>query len=418
MPVRVPKYRLHKPSGQALVEIRGQRIYLGKFDSSESRERYHRIICELLKPGVETQVISANPLQQITVSELILGYFQYARQYYTKGGKPTDEIAAIRTALRRLRKLYGNIPANDFGPKSYKLVREAMIQEGLSRKYINDSMARILRMFFWGVAEELLPPAIPQALKSVPGLRKGRSAAQESKPIQALPEETYRATLPFLPPVVRQMVGFQRLTGCRPAEVCNLRSCDVDQSEDIWIYSPEVHKTEHLGRQRLIYIGPRAQQILLEFLIPGSIDYCFRPCDSERQRRELLSARRTTPIAYGNRVGSNRSTTPRKSPGDKYTSDSYRRAIHRACDKAFMHPELSHLPQNELSTVQQQELAQWRSEHRWSPNRLRHSAATEIRKKFGLEAAQVVLGHSSAHTTQIYAERDMAKGFEVAKSIG
>ena len=55
---------------------------------------------------------------------------------------------------------------------------------------------------------------------------------------------------------------------------------------------------------------------------------------------------------------------------------------------------------------------------RWSPNRLRHSAATEIRKQFGLEAAQVSLGHSSADITQIYAERDAELVGEVARKIG
>jgi hypothetical protein len=36
---------------------------------------------------------------------------------------------------------------------------------------------------------------------------------------------------------------------------------------------------------------------------------------------------------------------------------------------------------------QKQEIRTWRKEHRWSPNRLRHTKATEIRKQFGLEAA-------------------------------
>jgi integrase len=49
---------------------------------------------------------------------------------------------------------------------------------------------------------------------------------------------------------------------------------------------------------------------------------------------------------------------------------------------------------------------------------LRHTAATEIQSKFGLEAAQVVLGHSTADVTQIYAERDLAKAMEVAQQIG
>jgi integrase len=55
---------------------------------------------------------------------------------------------------------------------------------------------------------------------------------------------------------------------------------------------------------------------------------------------------------------------------------------------------------------------------RWSPNQLRHTAATQIRREFGLEAAQVILGHSKADVTQVYAERDLAKGAEVARRIG
>jgi site-specific recombinase XerC len=54
----------------------------------------------------------------------------------------------------------------------------------------------------------------------------------------------------------------------------------------------------------------------------------------------------------------------------------------------------------------------------WHPNQLRHSAATTIRKTFGLEAAQVILGHSRADVTQVYAERDNAKALEVIRKIG
>ena len=55
---------------------------------------------------------------------------------------------------------------------------------------------------------------------------------------------------------------------------------------------------------------------------------------------------------------------------------------------------------------------------KWSPNRLRHSAATEIRKQFGLEAAQVTLGHATADVSQIYAERDLTLAVEVMRKIG
>ena len=41
-----------------------------------------------------------------------------------------------------------------------------------------------------------------------------------------------------------------------------------------------------------------------------------------------------------------------------------------------------------------------------------------IRTRFGLEAAQIVLGHARADVTQIYAERDMTKAHSVMAEIG
>ena len=55
---------------------------------------------------------------------------------------------------------------------------------------------------------------------------------------------------------------------------------------------------------------------------------------------------------------------------------------------------------------------------KWSPNQLRHSAATEIRRQFGLETAQVALGHAAADITQVYAERDLVLAVEVMRKIG
>jgi integrase len=54
----------------------------------------------------------------------------------------------------------------------------------------------------------------------------------------------------------------------------------------------------------------------------------------------------------------------------------------------------------------------------WHPHQLRHTHATEVRRRFGLEAAQVALGHSQAAVTEIYAERDTALASCVAHEIG
>jgi integrase len=215
MSVRIPKYRLHRGSGQALIQINGQRIYLGVYDSPESQEQYRRLVAEFLATGQRPEPKrSAN--SPLTIDQLILAYFRYATGYYQKDGKPTDELDGIRSALRRLRQLYGRTLARDFGPMAFKLVREAMVQEELSRKYINDSMSRIRRMFRWAVAEELVSVSVHQALATVPGLRRDRSKARETEPVAPVADEVVEATLDHMPPIVADMVRLQRLTGCRP----------------------------------------------------------------------------------------------------------------------------------------------------------------------------------------------------------
>ena len=60
----------------------------------------------------------------------------------------------------------------------------------------------------------------------------------------------------------------------------------------------------------------------------------------------------------------------------------------------------------------------WRKAHRWHPNQLRHAFATRVRKGYWLEAAQVLLGHSKADVTQVYAERNETLAADVAAKIG
>ena len=87
-----------------------------------------------------------------------------------------------------------------------------------------------------------------------------------------------------------------------------------------------------------------------------------------------------------------RKRKPRKQPGDHYTVASYRKAIQVACQKACI--------------------------QKWHPHQLRHTAATEIRKRFGIEATRIILGHEDARTAQICAEEDRSRGVEITRSIG
>ena len=100
----------------------------------------------------------------------------------------------------------------------------------------------------------------------VTGLRKGRTEAREADPVLPVDDKIVNQTLEHVPEVIGDMIRLQRLTGMRPQEVCMMRPMDIDRSEDVWVYRPESHKTEHHDRDRIIFIGKQAQQVLLNYL--------------------------------------------------------------------------------------------------------------------------------------------------------
>jgi integrase len=403
----VPKFRKHKSSGQAFVEINGRRHYLGPHGTKASRLEYDRLITEWLSSG--RSVSFGTPAHVVSITELVVDYVEHVKAYYGTG--PNSELHRVTRVLRPVRELYGRTPAADFSVLQFKSIRQRLIDEGLARTFINASMRRIIRMFKWGAAEARISASVPQTLAIVPGLKWGKTTARETEPIGPAEDKLVEATLPHLPDVIADMVRVQRLTGCRPAEICAVRPCDINRSVDVWEFRPHSHKTSYRGRERVIFVGPQAQAVLLRYLARDAEAHCFRPCDSEAKRRAAQHAARKTPLSCGNVPGSHRVRHKRqRPPGESYNPRSYHQAVQYGCLKAFPVPE--EIVDDPAA------VAKWRAQHRWFPNQLRHSAATEIRKRFGLEAAQTVLGHSKADVTQVYAERDYALAARVAREVG
>jgi integrase len=117
-----------------------------------------------------------------------------------------------------------------------------------------------------------------------------RTVAREPRRVLPVPDDVVDATLPHVPSIVADMVRFQRLTGCRPGEVCQIRPCDVDRSGEVWQYRPKSHKTEHHGRERIIYIGPQAQAVLLPYLLIDSQAHCFSQDSQDRLQQRSVPA--------------------------------------------------------------------------------------------------------------------------------
>lgn len=405
-PLQIPTYRLHKPSGRAFVELQGRRRYLGKHGSQESLRAYSRLISQ--SPQAKTAVANDVKSDAIpTINQLILRYYEeFARTYYVKNGQPTQEQVNIRHALRFLRTHFGAVPATEFGPLSLKRLIALMIDHGLARTTVNGSVSRVRRMFRWAVSEEILPPAVVQALDAVPGLRKGRTLAREPEAIGPVAIDDVKATLPLLSPVLQAMVNLQLLSGCRPGEICSLRPCDVERCEGAWRYCPFSHKTEHRGIERQIFFGPRAQKILLPFLDGREPEtFCFQPLEAEKQRSACRRTFRKGPLTPSQRA---RKPKPRgrRRPRDRYAKDSFRRAIARTCEKAF--PTVG---MDDAVGVSNRS-------HHCAPNRLRHTRAPELRSRFGIDAAAAVLGHADLKATQIYAAKDFEKAASIMTQIG
>jgi integrase len=184
------------------------------------------------------------------------------------------------------------------------------------------------------------------------------------------------------------MVLFQWHTGCRPGEVCSIRADEIDKTGEVWLYKPTYHKLAYRGKPRTIAIGKAGQEVLVPFLDrPG---YLFSPAHAVELWQAEKRAKRKTPVQPSQVC--RKKAAPKKQPGHRYETEQYNRAIARACKAAGLEPR--------------------------HPNRLRHSFATRVRHAFGLEAAQVLLGHSSADITQTYAQRDLNLAIRVACQIG
>jgi integrase len=377
-----PTYTLHRPSGQGRCRIRGKSYYFGPFALPTSKAKYEKFIADWLA--------KQDPNAGQTIDDLAILFFDHAEQYYKHpDGSPTGETRNLRDAMRPLLELFGNAPIIEFGPRRLKMVRDRMIASGMCRSNVNRQIHRIRRMFSWGVENELVDPQRYAALKEVKALSQGRTEAVESEPVEPVAESAVTAVRPFLTRVLCAMVDLQLLTGARPGEICLLRPADISvRTDGTWSYRPPRHKTAWRGKERVIILGPQAQDVLRPFLDRPADSYCFSPAESELERSLIRRRMRQTPMTPSQAAR----PAPQRVLSDRYVKDSYGRAVRRAC---------------QLAKIDE-----------WSPGQLRHTRATEIREKYGLEGVAAVLGHGDLKTSTIYAARNIKEAVSIMREIG
>ena len=143
----------------------------------------------------------------------------------------------------------------------------------------------------------------------------------------------------------------------------------------------------------MIPLGPLAQVVLQSFPKLDPKAPIFSPIDADQEHREEKRRKRKTKVQPSQRArDERRRRNPRRNLQPQYDIHAYRRAIVRACNAAKV--------------------------DRWSPNQLRHAAATRIRREYGLDAARALLGHTSPAVTEVYAELDLAQARRIMERVG
>ena len=391
-----PTYTQHKQSGRGRLiwtdtaGIRREKLLPGAYGSEESLAAKARLELELATSPTRSPVDPTD----ITVAELLAAYLVYAERYYIDAeGKPTKELDNMKTAIKPVRKLYAETIAAEFGPRALAAVRQHMIGLGWCRSLVNHQIDRVRRAMKWAASEELIPVTTYQALRTLAGLRRGRTEAKESEPVKPIADEVVKATLPHLPHHVSVMVELMLHTGMRPSEVCAMTLNQIDRSGDVWKYRPAKHKTAHHGKERVIPFGPNARAVLVAFL-SGRVLEPNEPLFSPRRAREerFLRLRENRKSKVQPSQVSRKKLQPAREPAPTYTPRVLAHAVTAAAKKA----KVSH----------------------WHPYQLRHSYATKVRKQHGLEAAGAALGHTRMSATEVYAERDEQLATIVAAKLG
>ena len=109
----IPKYCLHKATGQGYVTLNGKRYYLGQYEHPASKQKYFQKVAEWENNG-------RNPIplpQEFTILDLIARYWDWAQTYYRKAdGSPTSQLERVKRVLRPLKEMYGYTLVSEFAP--------------------------------------------------------------------------------------------------------------------------------------------------------------------------------------------------------------------------------------------------------------------------------------------------------------
>ncbi|MDR0327357.1 MAG: site-specific integrase [Planctomycetaceae bacterium] len=380
--------KLSKLKKYAVVYYHGKIIYLGDYCTPEALVAYNRFCAEIQGNPALCPPKAEEP--DVTVPELTAAYLDYAKA----NTDPTIYGIYRTIVLDFLDKLYGdNTSVNDFKPSCLKLVRESMVQSRrFCRNTVNRHTQRIVSLFEWGVENELVLETTWRTLQAVKSLPDGAPGTFDHPEREEVPDNVIKATLPFMPPMLRAMVKIQRLTGMRPGEVFRMRVGDIDRSRGngLWYYIPGSYKTSEFVGKIVFPLGKPEQELLAPYLEGKTgVQAVFSPRTAQAERNAVKRANRKTKLTPLQMAREEARTAKPYRYSEFYNRFSYRQAIEHAINKGN-----KTLPESEQIPY-------------WTPYRLRNSAATATEENIGLDEAQAQLGHKSANMTRRYSKAQL-----------
>jgi integrase len=398
---------VHQKSRNAdVVFLRGadgrrRMIYLGVHGSEDARKRYHEVLAAHLD-GVDPEPrrpalhSSQPPSSWPTVEQLCGEFTVWAEREFLDAstGKVSREVVNFDHAIDHLRDQHRDVPVDRFTIRDLQQIRQAMVDGGrLCRNVINARVRRIKAVFRWGVEQGYVPGDVWHQLSALRGLREGRGGARETKPVEPVTWKQVEELQRHLPPCVYGALLLQWWSGMRPDEVLQLTRRQLDMSGKVWLFRPLRHKGRWRGRERVVQLGPKAQEALRPMLKLEPDAAIISPQDAwawfKAEKRRL----RKTPMTPSQRARNAARARRAKPKLEFFDVPTYRRLIARACGKAGMKP--------------------------WGPHRLRHACGTRLAQQEGIEAARVALGHVDDRVTRRYAHSaDSAAAATVAARHG
>ena len=352
---RIPAYTHHKATGQARVRVDGRDIYLGPYGSVESRRKYGELIAKLAS-GVN---INADKLKASAKVE-------------------PGQFTINELCLAFMRHAEAYYVKNGRPTGEVRCIKSAVRQ--------------LVESYGYETVNEFGPLALKAARAKMVG--KGWCRKYVNKSVSRLRhifrwgvenELVEPATLQKLEAVSPLLAGRTEAPD-HPSR----KPVPQDQIDAVRAVLPQRHR-DLIDLQLLT--GARSGELLK--LTTEMIDRSGETWIAKIADHKTVHHGKERVLYFGPHAQLILTRYLSVNPTERLFAvrrDTYSKAVANACEKL----KLPH----------------------WSPHWLRHTAASRFREEFGLESAQVLLGHSKADMTQLYAQQNYKAAVAVVSKIG